>query len=98
MTPLHLTYYSAFIISITAMSLHQTYLILTLLYLESVMLSLFIALTMWTIKLQMSSFMTTPMLMLALAACEAAIGLSLLMASSRTHGSDNLLNLNLLQW
>uniref|UniRef100_A0A8C3TCN3 NADH-ubiquinone oxidoreductase chain 4L n=1 Tax=Chelydra serpentina TaxID=8475 RepID=A0A8C3TCN3_CHESE len=30
-------------------------------------------------------------------ACEAAIGLSLLVASSRTHGSDHLQNLNLLQ-
>uniref|UniRef100_A0A8C3IJM1 NADH dehydrogenase subunit 4L n=1 Tax=Chrysemys picta bellii TaxID=8478 RepID=A0A8C3IJM1_CHRPI len=64
MTTIHFSYYSAFIISITGLSLHQTHLISTLLCLET---------------------------------CEAGIGLSLLVASSRTHGSDHLQNLNLLQ-
>ncbi|NP_008772.1 NADH dehydrogenase subunit 4L (mitochondrion) [Chelonia mydas] len=97
MTPLHFSYHSAFIISIMGLSLHRTHLISTLLCLESMMLSLFIALSMWPIQLQTSSLMLTPMLMLSFSACEAGMGLSLLVASSRTHGSDQLQNLNLLQ-
>nr|YP_002213659.1 NADH dehydrogenase subunit 4L [Chelydra serpentina]ABB22863.1 NADH dehydrogenase subunit 4L [Chelydra serpentina]ABK81686.1 NADH dehydrogenase subunit 4L [Chelydra serpentina] len=97
MTPLHFSYYSAFTISIMGLSFHRTHLISTLLCLESMMLSLFIALSLWPIQLSISSFTLTPMLMLAFSACEAAMGLSLLVASSRTHGSDHLQNLNLLQ-
>nr|AFP52783.1 NADH dehydrogenase subunit 4L [Lepidochelys kempii]AFP52796.1 NADH dehydrogenase subunit 4L [Lepidochelys kempii]QGZ08526.1 NADH dehydrogenase subunit 4L [Lepidochelys kempii]QGZ08539.1 NADH dehydrogenase subunit 4L [Lepidochelys kempii]QGZ08552.1 NADH dehydrogenase subunit 4L [Lepidochelys kempii] len=97
MTPLHFSYHSAFIISIMGLSLHRTHLISTLLCLESMMLSLFIALTMWPTQLQTPSLMLTPMLMLSFSACEAGMGLSLLVASSRTHGSDQLQNLNLLQ-
>nr|CCD57281.1 NADH dehydrogenase subunit 4L [Deirochelys reticularia] len=97
MTPIHFSYFSAFIISMMGFSLHQIHLILTLLCLESMMLSLYIALSLWPIQLQISSFMLTPMLMLSFSACEAGMGLSLLVASSRTHGSDHLQNLNLLQ-
>nr|YP_005296184.1 NADH dehydrogenase subunit 4L [Caretta caretta]AFP52732.1 NADH dehydrogenase subunit 4L [Caretta caretta]AFP52809.1 NADH dehydrogenase subunit 4L [Caretta caretta]AFP52874.1 NADH dehydrogenase subunit 4L [Caretta caretta]AJM70075.1 NADH dehydrogenase subunit 4L [Caretta caretta]ATP84798.1 NADH dehydrogenase subunit 4L [Caretta caretta] len=97
MTPLHFSYHSAFIISIMGLSLHRTHLISTLLCLESMMLSLFIALAMWPTQLQTPSLMITPMLMLSFSACEAGMGLSLLVASSRTHGSDQLQNLNLLQ-
>nr|SBW75569.1 NADH dehydrogenase subunit 4L [Chelonoidis alburyorum] len=97
MTPTHFSCYSAFIISITGLSLHRTHLVSTLLCLEGMMLSLFIALSMWPIQLQTSSFMLTPMLMLSFSACEAGMGLSLLVASSRTHGSDHLQSLNLLQ-
>nr|SBW75595.1 NADH dehydrogenase subunit 4L [Chelonoidis chilensis] len=97
MTPTHFSCYSAFVISIMGLSLHRTHLISTLLCLEGMMLSLFIALSMWPIQLQTSSFMLTPMLVLSFSACEAGMGLSLLVASSRTHGSDHLQNLNLLQ-
>nr|AFP52628.1 NADH dehydrogenase subunit 4L [Dermochelys coriacea]AFP52680.1 NADH dehydrogenase subunit 4L [Dermochelys coriacea]AFP52887.1 NADH dehydrogenase subunit 4L [Dermochelys coriacea]AFP52926.1 NADH dehydrogenase subunit 4L [Dermochelys coriacea]ATL16993.1 NADH dehydrogenase subunit 4L [Dermochelys coriacea] len=97
MTPVHFSYFSAFIISTMGLSLHRTHLISTLLCLEGMMLSLFIALSMWPVQLQSSSFMLTPMLMLSFSACEAGMGLSLLVASSRTHGSDRLQNLNLLQ-
>nr|YP_009180345.1 NADH dehydrogenase subunit 4L [Aldabrachelys gigantea]ALL96793.1 NADH dehydrogenase subunit 4L [Aldabrachelys gigantea] len=97
MTLTHFNCYSAFIISITGLSLHRTHLVSTLLCLEGMMLSLFIALSMWPIQLQTPSLMLAPMLMLAFSACEAGMGLSLLVASSRTHGSDHLQNLNLLQ-
>nr|YP_448798.1 NADH dehydrogenase subunit 4L [Testudo graeca]AAY62402.1 NADH dehydrogenase subunit 4L [Testudo graeca] len=97
MTPMHFSCYSAFIISIVGLSLHRTHLVLTLLCLEGMMLSLFISLSVWPIQLQVSSFMITPMLTLSFSACEAGMGLSLLVASSRTHGSNYLQNLNLLQ-
>nr|AAY62389.1 NADH dehydrogenase subunit 4L [Testudo hermanni] len=97
MTPTHFSCYSAFIINIMGLLLHRTHLVLTLLCLEGMMLSLFISLSVWPIQLQVSSFMLTPMLMLSFSACEAGMGLSLLVASSRTHGSDYLKNMNLLQ-
>nr|AOW43592.1 NADH dehydrogenase subunit 4L [Rafetus swinhoei]UJI65655.1 NADH dehydrogenase subunit 4L [Rafetus swinhoei]UXE31600.1 NADH dehydrogenase subunit 4L [Rafetus swinhoei] len=97
MTPLHFTYFITFTISMTGFMLHRTSLISTLLCLESMMLSLFIALSLHPIQLQTSSFMLSPMLVLSFSACEASLGLSLLVASSRTHNPNNLQNLNLLQ-
>nr|YP_011008726.1 NADH dehydrogenase subunit 4L [Pelodiscus axenaria]WPV72276.1 NADH dehydrogenase subunit 4L [Pelodiscus axenaria] len=97
MTPLHLSYFMAFIISLTGFMLHRTSLISTLLCLETMMLSLFIATSLYPIQLQTTSFMLNPMLILTFSACEASLGLSLLVASSRTHNPNNLQNLNLLQ-
>nr|YP_009443260.1 NADH dehydrogenase subunit 4L [Mesoclemmys hogei]ATQ37394.1 NADH dehydrogenase subunit 4L [Mesoclemmys hogei] len=97
MTTLHLSYLIAFTISMTGFVLHQTHLISTLLCLEGIMLSMFIALSMWPLQLQTPSMALTPLLMLAFSACEAGTGLSLLVTSSRTHGSSLLKNLNLLQ-
>nr|AEC04375.1 NADH dehydrogenase subunit 4L [Pelochelys cantorii]ARR28336.1 NADH dehydrogenase subunit 4L [Apalone ferox] len=97
MTPMHFTYFMAFIISMTGFMLHRISLISTLLCLESMMLSLFIALSLHPMQLQISSFMLNPMLVLSFSACEASLGLSLLVASSRTHNPNNLKNLNLLQ-
>nr|YP_004733953.1 NADH dehydrogenase subunit 4L [Pelochelys cantorii]AEI26027.1 NADH dehydrogenase subunit 4L [Pelochelys cantorii]AEI26040.1 NADH dehydrogenase subunit 4L [Pelochelys cantorii]ANG44828.1 NADH dehydrogenase subunit 4L [Pelochelys cantorii]WEU54017.1 NADH dehydrogenase subunit 4L [Pelochelys cantorii]WFG79986.1 NADH dehydrogenase subunit 4L [Pelochelys cantorii] len=97
MTPLHFSYFTTFIVSMTGFVLHRTSLISTLLCLESMMLSLFIALSLYPMQLQTSSFMLNPMLVLSFSACEASLGLSLLVASSRTHTPNNLQNLNLLQ-
>ncbi|YP_010555705.1 NADH dehydrogenase subunit 4L (mitochondrion) [Pelodiscus sinensis] len=97
MTPLHLSYFMTFIISMTGFMLHRTSLISTLLCLEAMMLSLFIATSVCPIQLQTTSFMLNPMLILTFSACEASLGLSLLVASSRTHNPNNLQNLNLLQ-
>nr|AEX66136.1 NADH dehydrogenase subunit 4L [Phrynops hilarii] len=97
MTTLHFSYLIAFTISMTGFALHQTHLISTLLCLEGIMLSMFIALSMWPLQLQSPSMALAPLLMLAFSACEAGTGLSLLVTSSRTHGSNLLKNLNLLQ-
>nr|YP_009571098.1 NADH dehydrogenase subunit 4L [Elseya dentata]AUY55081.1 NADH dehydrogenase subunit 4L [Elseya dentata] len=97
MTTLHFSYIIAFAISMMGFALHRTHLISTLLCLEGIMLSMFIALSTWALQLQTPSLMLSPMLMLAFSACEAGTGLSLLVTSSRTHGSDLLHNLSLLQ-
>lgn len=39
----------------------------------------------------------TPIVLLVFAACEAALGLSLLVAVSNTYGTDHVQNLNLLK-
>nr|UFK27577.1 NADH dehydrogenase subunit 4L [Elanus caeruleus] len=97
MSLVRLSLYSAFTLSCLGLAFHRTHLISALLCLESMMLSMYIALSIWPIENQAASFTTTPMLMLTFSACEAGIGLALLVASTRTHGSDHLHNLNLLQ-
>nr|YP_010000932.1 NADH dehydrogenase subunit 4L [Climacteris rufus]AUR27013.1 NADH dehydrogenase subunit 4L [Climacteris picumnus]QOD96857.1 NADH dehydrogenase subunit 4L [Climacteris rufus] len=97
MTTLHLSFYSAFTLSSLGLAFHRTHLISALLCLESMMLSLYVALAMWPIQTHTSSTTIMPILLLAFSACEAGAGLALLVASTRTHGSDHLHNLNLLQ-
>nr|YP_009943856.1 NADH dehydrogenase subunit 4L [Cephalopterus ornatus]QOD95687.1 NADH dehydrogenase subunit 4L [Cephalopterus ornatus] len=97
MTFLHLSFYSAFLTSSLGLAFHRTHLISALLCLESMMLSMYLALSMWPIQTQTSSPTLMPVLMLAFSACEAGTGLAILVASTRTHGSDHLHNLNLLQ-
>nr|YP_008144618.1 NADH dehydrogenase subunit 4L [Epinephelus trimaculatus]AGI78299.1 NADH dehydrogenase subunit 4L [Epinephelus trimaculatus]AGN72529.1 NADH dehydrogenase subunit 4L [Epinephelus trimaculatus] len=97
MTPVHFAFSSAFILGLTGLAFHRTHLLSALLCLEGMMLSLFIALSLWAVQLNSTSFCTAPMLLLAFSACEASAGLALLVATARTHGTDHLKSLNLLQ-
>nr|YP_006883949.1 NADH dehydrogenase subunit 4L [Macroagelaius imthurni]AFS65928.1 NADH dehydrogenase subunit 4L [Macroagelaius imthurni] len=97
MSYLHLSFYSAFTLSSLGLAFHRTHLISALLCLESMMLSMYVALAMWPIQIQSSVATILPILMLTFSACEAGTGLALLVASTRTHGSDHLHNFNLLQ-
>nr|YP_009991643.1 NADH dehydrogenase subunit 4L [Eurystomus gularis]QNN84465.1 NADH dehydrogenase subunit 4L [Eurystomus gularis] len=97
MSTLHLSFYSAFTLSSLGLAFHRTHLVAALLCLESMLLSMYIALSTWPVETQMTSSALLPMLTLTFSACEAGTGLALLVASSRTHGSDHLHNLNLLQ-
>nr|YP_010976127.1 NADH dehydrogenase subunit 4L [Percina sciera]WNX94525.1 NADH dehydrogenase subunit 4L [Percina sciera] len=97
MTPVHFAFSSAFILGLTGLAFHRTHLLSALLCLEGMMLSLFIALSLWTLQLDSTNFSGAPMLLLAFSACEASAGLALLVATARTHGTDRLQTLNLLQ-
>nr|YP_009417295.1 NADH dehydrogenase subunit 4L [Sporophila maximiliani]AST14918.1 NADH dehydrogenase subunit 4L [Sporophila maximiliani] len=97
MSYLHLSFYSAFTLSSLGLAFHRTHLISALLCLESMMLSMYVALAMWPIQTQSSTSTILPILMLTFSACEAGTGLALLVASTRTHGSDHLHNFNLLK-
>nr|YP_010000646.1 NADH dehydrogenase subunit 4L [Urocynchramus pylzowi]QOD96545.1 NADH dehydrogenase subunit 4L [Urocynchramus pylzowi] len=97
MTYLHLCFYSAFTLSCLGLAFHRTHLISALLCLESMMLSMYVALAMWPIHMQAPSATLLPIIMLTFSACEAGTGLALLVASTRTHGSDLLHNFNLLR-
>nr|YP_009346141.1 NADH dehydrogenase subunit 4L [Hoplias intermedius]ANW84112.1 NADH dehydrogenase subunit 4L [Hoplias intermedius] len=97
MTPVHFSFSSAFILGLAGLAFHRTHLLSALLCLEGMMLSLFIALALWALQLEMMAFSAAPMLLLAFSACEASAGLALLVATTRTHGTDRLQNLNLLQ-
>nr|YP_003457117.1 NADH dehydrogenase subunit 4L [Lophiodes caulinaris]BAI76963.1 NADH dehydrogenase subunit 4L [Lophiodes caulinaris] len=97
MTPANFTFSTAFILSLMGLTFHRTHLLSALLCLEGMMLALFVALSLWTLQLGSTNFSASPMLLLAFSACEASAGLALLVATSRTHGSDRLKTLNLLQ-
>ncbi|APY20717.1 NADH dehydrogenase subunit 4L (mitochondrion) [Aquarana catesbeiana] len=85
-----------FSIVLAGLSFHRMHLLSALLCLEGMMLTIFIGLSLWPNQLSTSPLMT-PLIMLTMSACEAALGLSLMIATARSHGTDNLKTLNLLQ-
>nr|YP_009258888.1 NADH dehydrogenase subunit 4L [Crossorhombus valderostratus]AID59844.1 NADH dehydrogenase subunit 4L [Crossorhombus valderostratus] len=97
MTPTHFTFSAGFTLGLTGLALHRHHLLSALLCLEGMMLSLFVALSLWTLQVDSTSFSPLPMILLTFSACEASAGLGLLVATARTHATDRLQNLNLLQ-
>nr|YP_009700347.1 NADH dehydrogenase subunit 4L [Xenopus calcaratus]QEQ13379.1 NADH dehydrogenase subunit 4L [Xenopus calcaratus] len=97
MTLVHFSFCSAFTLGLTGLALHRAHLLSALLCLEGVMLSMYVGLSAWPTQISLFSFSLVPMLMLTFSACEAGTGLALMVATTRTHGTDNLHNLNLLQ-
>nr|QCS26504.1 NADH dehydrogenase subunit 4L [Pachyhynobius shangchengensis] len=97
MSPTYSVFFTTFMLSILGLTFHRTHLLSALLCLEGMMLALFIALSFWSAQFEMLSYFSLPMFMLTFSACEASTGLALMVATSRTHGSDHLKNLNLLQ-
>nr|NP_114049.1 NADH dehydrogenase subunit 4L [Lyciasalamandra atifi]AAK43354.1 NADH dehydrogenase subunit 4L [Lyciasalamandra atifi] len=88
---------SAFALSIMGLMLHRMHFLSALLCLEGMMLSLFIAISLWSTTTNTGSYFSIPMFLLTFSACEAGTGLALMVATTRTHGTDHLKNLNLLQ-
>nr|UVW82154.1 NADH dehydrogenase subunit 4L [Sphenomorphus indicus] len=97
MTTTYFMFTTAFMLGILGLSMHRMHLVSALLCIEAMMLALFTALTIFSTNTQLSSTALSPILLLAFSACEAGTGLALLVATSRTHGTDHLKNLNLLQ-
>nr|YP_009332468.1 NADH dehydrogenase subunit 4L [Kryptolebias hermaphroditus]API83175.1 NADH dehydrogenase subunit 4L [Kryptolebias hermaphroditus] len=97
MSPLHFTFTAMFTLSLLGLTFYRTHLLSALLCLESIMLSLFLAFSLWSLKFDSSAFSVAPMILLTFSACEASIGLALLVATMRTHGTDQLQNFNVLQ-
>nr|YP_004061419.1 NADH dehydrogenase subunit 4L [Protopterus aethiopicus]BAJ40858.1 NADH dehydrogenase subunit 4L [Protopterus aethiopicus] len=97
MTPTLFSIVSAFYSSLMGLALNRSHLILALLCLEGAMLSVFLMISMWPAFHGPHSVGGTPLILLALAACEAGTGLALMVATARTHGTDHLKALNLLQ-
>nr|YP_011009692.1 NADH dehydrogenase subunit 4L [Vernaya fulva]WPV77697.1 NADH dehydrogenase subunit 4L [Vernaya fulva] len=87
----------AFTLSLMGTLLFRSHLMSTLLCLEGMMLSLFIMTSTIILNSNSMMFMPIPITILVFAACEAAVGLALLVKISNTYGSDYVQNLNLLQ-
>nr|AKR07206.1 NADH dehydrogenase subunit 4L [Symphurus orientalis] len=97
MIPNHFAFSCAFMTALMGLTLHRQHLLSALLCLESLMLCLFVGLTLWALQFNIPASSTLPLLLLALSACEAGTGLALMVATARTHGSDLLRNLDLLR-
>nr|YP_009368096.1 NADH dehydrogenase subunit 4L [Lepilemur randrianasoloi]ABG73959.1 NADH dehydrogenase subunit 4L [Lepilemur randrianasoloi]ABG73967.1 NADH dehydrogenase subunit 4L [Lepilemur randrianasoloi]ADP68136.1 NADH dehydrogenase subunit 4L [Lepilemur randrianasoloi]ADP68149.1 NADH dehydrogenase subunit 4L [Lepilemur randrianasoloi] len=87
----------AFTMALTGMLVFRSHLMSSLLCLEGMMLSMFILSILFTMNMHFTVSFIMPVLLLVLAACEAAIGLALLVMVSNTYGLDYVQNLNLLQ-
>nr|ACD77444.1 NADH dehydrogenase subunit 4L [Hypsiglena ochrorhyncha klauberi] len=90
------TLYTAFMITIMSLSMQHKHLMLALMCVESMMLILFTMLVLFTSTSMTLSQIPMPTILLTISVCGAAIGLSLVVATTRTHGSDFLKNLSLL--
>nr|QWW34083.1 NADH dehydrogenase subunit 4L [Leptobrachella alpina] len=97
MSLIHFSFSSAFFLGLMGLTFHRTHLLSALLCLEGTMLSLYLATSLWSLSLYLPTYSLLPLLVLTFSACEAATGLSLMIATTRAHGNDKLYNLNLLQ-
>nr|YP_003345419.1 NADH dehydrogenase subunit 4L [Robinsia catherinae]YP_010956713.1 NADH dehydrogenase subunit 4L [Xenoconger fryeri]WMY89806.1 NADH dehydrogenase subunit 4L [Xenoconger fryeri]BAI53219.1 NADH dehydrogenase subunit 4L [Robinsia catherinae] len=97
MAPVQTIFSMMFIMGFSGLALQRKHLLSALLCLESMMLAIYIIMALWSFNTGSSMFSLGPMVLLTFAACEAGMGLALLVATSRTHGTDLLKNLNLLQ-
>nr|ATB18464.1 NADH dehydrogenase subunit 4L [Proechimys quadruplicatus]ATB18477.1 NADH dehydrogenase subunit 4L [Proechimys quadruplicatus] len=88
---------TAFAVSFMGVMIYRSHMMSSLLCLEGMMLSLFILGTTTMLNLQHTSSFSVPIMLLVFAACEAAVGLALLVMISNTYGIDYVQNLNLLQ-
>lgn len=87
----------AFIVALLGILVYRSHLISSLLCLEGIILSLFILATIISLNINFTNSLIFPVVLLVFAACEAAVGLALLVMVSNTYGMDYVHNLNLLQ-
>ncbi|YP_009352184.1 NADH dehydrogenase subunit 4L (mitochondrion) [Delphinapterus leucas] len=97
MSLVHINILMAFIMSLTGLLMYRSHLMSALLCLEGMMLSLFVLATLTILNSHFTLANMMPIILLVFAACEAAIGLALLVMISNTYGTDYVQNLNLLQ-
>nr|YP_009048536.1 NADH dehydrogenase subunit 4L [Vespertilio sinensis]AHL43872.1 NADH dehydrogenase subunit 4L [Vespertilio sinensis]AIT99382.1 NADH dehydrogenase subunit 4L [Vespertilio sinensis] len=87
----------AFITSLLGLLMYRSHLMSSLLCLEGLMLSLFVLVSLMILTTNSTLTNMLPIILLVFAACEAALGLSLLVAVSNTYGVDHVQNLNILK-
>nr|YP_086901.1 NADH dehydrogenase subunit 4L [Bipes tridactylus]AAT08550.1 NADH dehydrogenase subunit 4L [Bipes tridactylus] len=88
---------TTFTLSLVGMAFHRVHLISVLLCIESIMLTMYMFLTLCSINTMTPLLSTSPLMLLTLSACEASTGLSLLVTTIRTHTTDHINSLNVLQ-
>nr|YP_009943224.1 NADH dehydrogenase subunit 4L [Tupaia splendidula]QOD41452.1 NADH dehydrogenase subunit 4L [Tupaia splendidula] len=87
----------AFATSLVGLLLFRSHMMSALLCLEGMMLALFIMASIMVLNNHLILTAMLPIILLVFAACEAAVGLALLVMVSNTYGQDYVQNLNLLQ-
>nr|YP_778729.1 NADH dehydrogenase subunit 4L [Phocarctos hookeri]Q08HI0.1 RecName: Full=NADH-ubiquinone oxidoreductase chain 4L; AltName: Full=NADH dehydrogenase subunit 4L [Phocarctos hookeri]ANN02989.1 NADH dehydrogenase subunit 4L [Phocarctos hookeri]CAJ56918.1 NADH dehydrogenase subunit 4L [Phocarctos hookeri] len=97
MSMVYFNIFMAFTVSFVGLLMYRSHLMSSLLCLEGMMLSLFVMMSMTILNNHFTLANMAPIILLVFAACEAALGLSLLVMVSNTYGTDYVQNLNLLQ-
>lgn len=97
MSIVYINIFLAFILSLIGILVYRSHLISSLLCLEGIILSLFVIISVIILNNHLTLASMIPIVLLVFAACEAALGLSLLVIVSNTYGTDYVQNLNLLQ-
>nr|YP_009340649.1 NADH dehydrogenase subunit 4L [Civettictis civetta]APQ40228.1 NADH dehydrogenase subunit 4L [Civettictis civetta] len=97
MSMVYINIFLAFTTSLMGLLVYRSHLMSSLLCLEGMMLSLFVMMSMVILSNHFTLANMAPIILLVFAACEAALGLSLLVMVSNTYGTDYVQNLNLLQ-
>nr|UFX54163.1 NADH dehydrogenase subunit 4L [Cryptotis merriami] len=97
MSLVHMNIALAFMVALLGLLMYRSHLMSSLLCLEGMMLTLFIMATITVLNSHFTLASMLPIILLVFAACEAAVGLSLLVMVSNTYGVDYVQNLNLLQ-
>nr|Q9B985.1 RecName: Full=NADH-ubiquinone oxidoreductase chain 4L; AltName: Full=NADH dehydrogenase subunit 4L [Hydropotes inermis]AAG59694.1 NADH dehydrogenase subunit 4L [Hydropotes inermis] len=97
MSLVYMNIMTAFTVSLVGLLMYRSHLMSSLLCLEGMMLSLFVMATLTILNSHFTLASMMPIILLVFAACEAALGLSLLVMVSNTYGTDYVQNLNLLQ-
>nr|YP_009589356.1 NADH dehydrogenase subunit 4L [Ectophylla alba]Q1HV41.1 RecName: Full=NADH-ubiquinone oxidoreductase chain 4L; AltName: Full=NADH dehydrogenase subunit 4L [Ectophylla alba]ABC47514.1 NADH dehydrogenase subunit 4L [Ectophylla alba]ABC47517.1 NADH dehydrogenase subunit 4L [Ectophylla alba]ABC47520.1 NADH dehydrogenase subunit 4L [Ectophylla alba]QBL75933.1 NADH dehydrogenase subunit 4L [Ectophylla alba]QZP40541.1 NADH dehydrogenase subunit 4L [Ectophylla alba] len=87
----------AFTTSLLGLLMYRSHMMSSLLCLEGMMLSLFVMVTITILNMKFTLASMMPIILLVFAACEAALGLSLLVMVSTIYGMDYVQNLNLLK-
>lgn len=97
MISINLNLVIAFLLALAGVLIYRSHLISTLLCLEGIILSLFILIALLISHFHMFSTSIAPLILLVFSACEAGVGLALLVKTSSNYGNDYVQNLNLLQ-
>nr|YP_010037178.1 NADH dehydrogenase subunit 4L [Galictis vittata]QQW47850.1 NADH dehydrogenase subunit 4L [Galictis vittata] len=97
MSAVYINILLAFTLSLMGLLIYRTHLMSSLLCLEGMMLSLFVMMSTTILTNHFTLANMAPIILLVFAACEAVLGLSLLVMVSNTYGTDYVQNLNLLQ-
>nr|YP_009184239.1 NADH dehydrogenase subunit 4L [Bradypus torquatus]ALO62209.1 NADH dehydrogenase subunit 4L [Bradypus torquatus]ATP85008.1 NADH dehydrogenase subunit 4L [Bradypus torquatus] len=97
MPPIYMNTFLAFATALLGLLLYRSHMMSSLLCLEGLVLSLFVLSTLMILNTHHTLSTIMPILLMVFAACEAALGLALLITVSNTYGMDYIQNLNLLQ-
>nr|YP_009971631.1 NADH dehydrogenase subunit 4L [Colochirus quadrangularis]QNG57226.1 NADH dehydrogenase subunit 4L [Colochirus quadrangularis]QQY85574.1 NADH dehydrogenase subunit 4L [Colochirus quadrangularis] len=89
--------FSISILGIIGVIINRLHLLSILLCLELIMISIFLNICIWSKNYNNPLFLNFPIILITLSACEASAGLALMVLISRSHNTDLLANINLLQ-
>nr|WIF29584.1 NADH dehydrogenase subunit 4L [Paraechinus hypomelas] len=87
----------AFMIALIGTLIYRHHLMSSLLCLEGMMLATYIFLSLVSLNMHFTTTYMIPLIILVFAACEAALGLALLVKMFNYYGNDYVQNLNLLK-